>query len=541
MSKRLLICIDTRAHSAAAPWRNPDGSVEPSPFVLVESRAEQCRALAKASCDIDEAWVVSCEDMEAINVAAAIKRDDPGKRVYLVTDEQSGSLASRAVTAGIDGLRSSAMLAKRYEGIVSAADSQRGAERKAIERRAADPQKNDAVHPGCEHGAPADPDGLSCNEAKRETGVSAGAFRAVSAGAGMPPSVSRELYQDDYDLEADFDIEPAVSPTSTSAPFDLRGSDRSPISAAPSSSASAAAASVMKEPPPLALRPEKRDCSGLDIVVSPSFSVPGSPTVEGPATVVAVVSGTGGCGKSTLSAVFALLGNRAGLRTAVFDADFQFGDLDYLLGIANPLRIEDAIGNPSLLSDTVSSAGDGPFLLAAPRRVEMSELVAGATPALTAALRKSFDLVVVNTGSLWTDGHAGILETADAVVFLMDSRPSSLRATVHAVELCTRLGVATTGFAFAVNRHDKSSLLSAVDVSCALRGARAQELADGGRDVDELLGAGYPGELVNSKNAFVADARSLLAEILPGRRGEVVRGAGDEPKRRRSLFGRGGR
>ena len=149
--------------------------------------------------------------------------------------------------------------------------------------------------------------------------------------------------------------------------------------------------------------------------------------------------------------------------------------------------------------------------------------------------------MVVNTGSLWTDGHAGILETADAVVFLMDSRPSSLRATVHAVELCTRLGVATTGFAFAVNRHDKSSLLSAVDVSCALRGARAQELADGGRDVDELLGAGYPGELVNSKNAFVADARSLLAEILPGRRGEVVRGAGDEPKRRRSLFGRGGR
>lgn len=356
----------------------------------------------------------------------------------------------------------------------------------------------------------------------------------------MPPSVSRELCQDDYDLEVDFDIEPAVSPISASVPFDLRGSVRSPISAVPSSGVSAAVASGTREPPP-ALRSEKRDYSGLDIVVNPSFSVPGSPTVEGPATVVAVVSGTGGCGKSTLSAVFALLGNRAGLRTAVFDADFQFGDLDYLLGMPNPLRIEDAIDNPALLSGAASSAGDAPFLLAAPRRVEMSELVAGATPALTAALRKSFDLVVVNTGSLWTDGHAGILEAADAVVFLMDSRPSSLRATVHAVELCTRLGVATTGFAFAVNRHDKSSLLSAVDVSCALRGARAQELADGGRDVDELLGAGYPEELVNSKNAFVADARSLLAEIMPGRRGDAVRGAGDEPKRRRSLFGRGGR
>lgn len=536
MDKRVLLCIDSDAKSmTSSTERKGDVRRRPS-CVLVESQAEQCRARARLSPDIDEVWVVSCDDMDAINVAAAIKRDDPGKRVYLVADEQNGSLASRAANAEIDELWSCAMLERRY-GSVVASD--------ALRRRVDQERSKALVH---DVSQPVDCGPLSTREAARsiddeprlavdDSGVRT---RVIDDDDALVSRLSVEC--DAEGFEFDRSVETVASPVVQTTCSGLQGARRSDAGGA---SMRSCAGDALSGGTPIAQsscrQGNKQDCEGLDVVVRPTFSVPGAPTVEGPGTVVAVVSGTGGCGKSTLAAVFALLGVRAGLRTAAFDADFQFGDLDYLLGVPNPIRVEEAIDNPTRLASAASSVGDAPFLVAAPRRIEVSELVTDAAVVLTAALRRSFDLVVVNTGSLWSDGHAGILESADAVVFLMDSRPSSLRATVHAVELCARLGVATTGFAFAVNRHDKASLLSAVDVSCALRGARAVELADGGKEVDELLGAGYPEELVGSKNAFVADARGLLAEILPGRRAEAVRGKADASKRRRSLFGRGGR
>ena len=110
MDKRVLLCIDSDAKSMASSAGCGRDTRECPSCVLVESRAEQCRARARLSPDIDEVWVVSCDDMDAINVAAAIKRDDPGKRVHLVADEQNGSLASRAANAEIDELWSCAML-----------------------------------------------------------------------------------------------------------------------------------------------------------------------------------------------------------------------------------------------------------------------------------------------------------------------------------------------------------------------------------------------------------------------------------------------
>ncbi len=530
MDKRVLLCIDSDAQSMA-PSQGYGRDVRECPScVLVESQAEQCRARAKLSPDIDEVWVVSCDDMDAINVAAAIKRDDPGKRVYLVADEQNGSLASRAANAEIDELWSRSMLVKRYESIAASDALRRRAERERSKALVPDAPK------------PAERGSLPMGEVDRSFGDDP--LRAAGDSVIRPCVVT----DDDDDalvsrLSSGRDAD-GLEFERAGAPFGVRNGRGDADGGGSPSVPSYAGAAVLdgsQASQSSCRQGGERDYKGLDIVVRPTFSIPGTPTVEGPGTVVAVVSGTGGCGKSTLSAVLALLGARAGLRTAAFDADFQFGDLDYLLGMPNPLRVEEAIDNPSCLASAASSAGDAPFLVAAPCRIEVSELVADAAAVLTAALRRSFDLVVVNTGSLWSDGHAGILESADAVVFLMDSRPSSLRATVHAVELCARLGVATTGFTFAVNRHDKASLLSAVDVSCALRGAQAVELADGGKEVDELLGAGYPEELIGSKNAFVADVRGLLAEILPGCRAEAVHGKADASKRRRSLFGRGGR
>ena len=231
----------------------------------------------------------------------------------------------------------------------------------------------------------------------------------------------------------------------------------------------------------------------------------------------------------------------AGLSTAVLDADLQFGDMDYLLGVQEPIRIEDIAEDGGRLRNLAGQgAKERPALVAAPRRIETSEVVVSEIPRILETLKSMFDVVIVNTGAFWSDSQAMVLESADSVVFVMDARPSSLRATAHAMELCVRLGVATTGFTFVVNKHEKTSLLSAVDVACALHGVKASEAPYGGRDVDELLGAGYPEELIASKNSFVEAMADLLESLLPDKKREVV-GRGRRTRKKRSFFLRGGR
>lgn len=442
MTKRVLLCADGQSLANPVLLGLSDERLDSIPWLACVSSAESCRRTARAISSLEELWVVSCDDMDSINVAAALKRDDPERRVYLVSFGNNGSLASRAAAAKLDGVLNELLFAKRYEQVKRAC---------GVQGKASSLQSGEEFSGQRAEGVK----GKSCFQGE------CGAFpERVAAGPKTP---------------------------------------REPL---PKSGISA------KEPR---------------------------------ATTIAVVSGTGGSGKSTVAAVLSLLSRNAGLSTAVLDADLQFGDMGYLLGLQEPVRIEDVAEDGERLQ---SIAGQGsmerPALVAAPRRIETAEVVVSEIPTILETLRSMFDVVVVNTGAFWSDPQAMVLESADSVVFVMDARPSSLRATAHAMELCVRLGVATTGFTFVVNKHEKTSLLSAVDVACALHGAKAFEAPYGGRDVDELLGAGYPEELLASKNPFVEAMADLLEGLLPGKKREAVEKE-RSAKKRKPFFLRGGR
>ncbi len=227
-----------------------------------------------------------------------------------------------------------------------------------------------------------------------------------------------------------------------------------------------------------------------------------------------VVSASGGAGKSTVAALCALLSQRMGRRTLLLDFDLQFGDMPELLGASGPLAVDEALAAPARL-ERLAPQGDMPALLAAPERLEQSECVVERAPALIDRLLERFDVVVCNTGAAWAEQHALLLERSSKALFLIDQRPSSLRACRHALDLCARCGIATGPFSFAVNRCSKNALFTSIDVSCALHGAPAIELADGGPDVEELLGAGMPTELLASRNALCASVEKALRGMLP--------------------------
>lgn len=235
--------------------------------------------------------------------------------------------------------------------------------------------------------------------------------------------------------------------------------------------------------------------------------------VENNAFVVAVVSGSGGCGKSTLAASMAVFYQMTGRKTLLLDADLQFGDAQYLIGREASLNVIDLMADPRRI-DALEPEGAMPALLASPARLEQSELIMDRMAEMIEFLKGYFDVIVVNTGAFWSEQHAQILESADKSIFLIDQRPSSLRACSHALDLCSRCGIATQSFVFALNFCSRQALFTSLDVSCNLHGAKVEEISDGGREVAELLGAGMSVDLLASKNPFAKSVRDICAKVL---------------------------
>ena len=63
---------------------------------------------------VEEVWVAGCEDVEPINLAAALKRDRADVRVCLLAFQNTGSLMSRASAAGVDASLTGQAFAERY-------------------------------------------------------------------------------------------------------------------------------------------------------------------------------------------------------------------------------------------------------------------------------------------------------------------------------------------------------------------------------------------------------------------------------------------
>ncbi|MEF9875838.1 MAG: P-loop NTPase [Gordonibacter sp.] len=261
-----------------------------------------------------------------------------------------------------------------------------------------------------------------------------------------------------------------------------------------------------------------------------------------PAFVLPVVSGSGGAGKSTVAALSALFAQGLGYKTLLLDFDLQFGDMREMTGCTEALSVDEAIVAPERLARL---APDGllPAVLAAPRRLENAEAVVSGAGCLLDDLQGRFDVIVANTGAAWAEHHVLLLERCSKALFLVDQRPSSLRACRHALDLCARCGIATGPFLFAANRCSKGALLSSIDVSCALKGAAAVELRDGGREVEELMGAGQPLDLISAKNDLCTSLEHVLVDILPSCEGRTLRMAQAQARagKLERRFGRGRR
>ena len=445
----IVLCADTESLRDPSMIGLEGESLENQPWLHPLSSAREARRHVREQSGVDEVWVASSDEVDPINLAAALKKESQEVKVCLVAWRGSGSLMSRASAAGIDEVMGYPEMARRYASLKG-----------AFQR-----------------------------ENPRRRGV-AQAFSETEIAPLRDPEVRRPRHGVPYTYAGDA----ADEPERVQDVYEQE---------------------VQTEP--LSLPRESPEGSSVDSGQEQSAKT--APIVRR-GYALCVVSASGGTGKSTVSALAALIAQGHGYRTAVIDADLQFGDIASMFGEENGLAVDQVIAEPQLMEQALQLGG--PVTITAPARIEQSELYLPQIPGLIDRARDLFDVVVVNTGSFWTESHVQMMEASTNTLFLMDQRPTSVKSVRKALDLCARCGVPAHPFLFAVNRCSRKTLLSSIDISCALNGVEVAELREGGAAVSELMSSGMARQLVEERNELCLSLNDFLGQVIPAALGGVV-------------------
>lgn len=389
-------------------------------------------------------WILDPVDIEPINVAARVKQEYHDVRVSLVAQQLGGSLRSRAYAANIDALWDYALLFKHLDALVTG-DSASESRAPYLSARSAPHNENACQEHSfvCgnvqEHAMEGTPQTIASTSTNVQEYPMDSAFQAP-AFDGCPvyedsmesawssyqnsndsdeydcndaslvhamPSFPEHFYCPDEEsvaerfsapLRAQRDAAQYVPAANMPPELNMlmhEASQFTPASAQPTSPqpASAQPASTL----PASSVPMQQASHSM-----PACSQTDAHDVHFSGNVIALLSGTGGAGKSTLAALLALQAARSGKRCVLLDASLQFADCAPLLGIEHPttyasmlqvLGIPDPVQNSGSAQCTDASSSlparasvqHFPFMFAAAHDMSLASSGAALTSCTSAA------------------------------------------------------------------------------------------------------------------------------------------------------------
>ncbi|MDR1082698.1 MAG: P-loop NTPase [Coriobacteriales bacterium] len=473
--------------------------------VTVFTSSEECRrTLLNIASSVPVVVRNGGGSVTPINLAAALCVDAPERDVYLMEDNPTQSLVGRARAAGIRGILNGVQVRELLCAMYVASAP--------VEK--APPTEAPAL---AVWGVPVEVSVPVATPAPAE----APAPIEVSAPAATPaPAEVPAPIETTAPAEVPAPAENPV-PAATPAPVVTPAPVTAPAPVAtPAPIAAPAPAEVTRRPlpEPSASSEPAAPASPVALQDFHDTTIPSAASAQ-PALnrgrVIGFFSGRGGVGKSTVSLMTAFAAQKRGSRVALVDFDLQFGDLDYLAGKEPSSRIQRlTLAQLCAQEHDVSLSDDALALVCAPEHPEQGEQFAPAISRMLEMLVAQRDMVVINTGSFWTDIHARAAQHCDHLALLMDQRATSIEACKQVVDLCIRMRMPQVRFHYLLNGCGRHASLMPQDVSLALGGVEVCGLADGGTLVDELLALGCPLELLGSGNAFVASLENFLDGLV---------------------------
>ena len=162
---------------------------------------------------------------------------------------------------------------------------------------------------------------------------------------------------------------------------------------------------------------------------------------------VAVISGKGGTGKTTLCAGIATALSQEGLRVLCIDCDVGLRNLDIALGMSDSgaLSFADLFGGEYTLAQA-GSHRDFPTLrfLTAPVNCRAEDVDREAFAALLHKARRSFSYVFLDAPAGIDAGFRLCASFADRMILVTNSDPGSIRDAGHTADLLETMGKCET-------------------------------------------------------------------------------------------------
>ena len=147
--------------------------------------------------------------------------------------------------------------------------------------------------------------------------------------------------------------------------------------------------------------------------------------------VAAVVSGKGGTGKTSLTALIGASLASLGKRTLLLDCDVGLRDLDLALGLSDRVLMDfsDVVAHRATLEEAVVQHRrlTKLYLLTAPVTTEASLASPDGLRALLDAAREQFDFVLIDGGAGLGESFRLATANADRIIVVSTTEPSCLR------------------------------------------------------------------------------------------------------------------
>lgn len=355
------------------------------------SLAEQARSFVNGGHDLSEAWIAGADDIDVLNLGAAIKQDRAGVYVRVLASDKTGSTISKAERAGIDSVLSVEEFAALYYKTLSSAN------------------QNLTQVP----------------EFKPQAGIS------------RAPQISA--------------------------------------------------------------------CTNKQVT-----------TVNANCWCACVVGTNGGCGKSSVTSVYASLVSALEKSTLVIDADIIFGDMKRIIKGAESASIFDVLRDASIIENLAAkSTGGIPALIYPTEAIEVAEEEKVHIVEVIKQCRNYFDCIIINTSNSVDEVLIDIMNECSANLFVLDQRPTCIENVRKIRELAGKMNMSEQTFAFCLNRCSRNAIYRPSDICGALNVNSVFQLDEGGESVEELLSNGEMLTLLEEKNDFAKSVFEMICQTYP--------------------------
>lgn len=156
---------------------------------------------------------------------------------------------------------------------------------------------------------------------------------------------------------------------------------------------------------------------------------------------VAVTSGKGGVGKTSLAVNLALLLSRAGRSVRLIDADFGLSNAEVLLGVAPRYSLEDVVRGRVDISDAWHDCPGSIKLLSSGSGLEAMANIDGSTGVelMSSVLDSASDgeIVIIDTAPGIDESVISLLSVVDEVIMVTSPEPTSITDTYAAIKVLT--------------------------------------------------------------------------------------------------------